>query len=286
MLPRIRTFVAGTALLGLPVAATQAGVVFVDHFNNGVVADSDNVAGFWTVDQTTIPPADGAVTAVETAGPTGQLTITTVDTGVSGNVRPAYGLISDVSSDFAFDNAQGVTYSFDFDLNTNDAGGAGRDRLRFWITDDKAPGFGGSFDVEDAVTVDVLGADRIDFGWKNGSLGNPFANQPGSTDNWSPGVGNITGFDLTLTDTSWELVVNGSGGTASQSGLFADDGGLTNWGASSIGFHINEIDGGNAARTFVNEIDRLEVTAIPEPGSLGLALTGAGLILVRRRQAD
>lgn len=283
----LHTFGIITLLIALATitAPTEANIVFVDNFNNGVPADSDNVVGFWDINQTADVPGQESVTISESTGPGGELTITLVDEGTNNNVRPIAALVSDVRSDFAFNNSAGTTYSVDFALNTGGEGAPYAHAIRFWVSPEKSAAPQGAYSAADAMTVGIVANGKIVFGWKTDKPGVvPFDQVPTGMDDWRPSVGTYTGIDLTLDDTGWELVVHGTSSSATRSGLFSDtESGFIPWGDSSIGITSRESEGSTNARTFTSTIQQVQVEQIPEPASLSIVAGFASALLLRRR---
>ncbi|MHB1158548.1 MAG: PEP-CTERM sorting domain-containing protein [Phycisphaerales bacterium] len=277
--------VAAGLLTGLVGATAQADpIVFQDNFGNGVPANSDGVpatgTGFWTVVQAN-NGTGGSTSVDENNLNPGKLTVTVTDAGTAA-ARPNVTLGSAVSPDFNFSTVK-HTYSGTLALNTN--GGAQNWNLVFRMMINKS--VNSSYTDSDAVTLEITGQGAVSFGWKNGLPNSqPFAKKP--VNSVTPAIGTITGYALSLDATNYELTVYGSGGTGGTSSTwtntYASAGGLTHWGNSSLNLYLVENDGSGppfAARTYTSTIDQVQVTAIPEPATLGLMALGGLLMLSR-----
>lgn len=267
---------AAVALAG-PASNAKADVVFEDNFNNNIVADSDGVpatgTGFWTTHL--FDGADGTNAFAETGG---KVTLTALEADTSGT---SISISSNVSSDFNFFTSQ-RTYS----VSGMSLGGTltqpGKKIGRFLILSS-----GDRFTTSsDGVLLEITGSGVIFFRVRLNGSNTTLVN---GVDADSGGV--ITGFDLVLDATNYDLKIHSTTGTfdSSDNAAFAGTHGLTlpgwdNGGNSLLGLESGRGDGANAGQSSIFNVDKLTVTAIPEPATLGMLALGGMMMTFRGRR--
>lgn len=259
----------GASWLGQARADT---VVFVDNFDNSVVADSDANTGFWT----TYKSNPSCLISENTAG-SSDLEMTA--TGGTGSDQAKAAIYSQLNSTFSI-GTQKLQFSAR-GLAIGGSGGNTYDRsLRFSLND--SAGSDG-YPAADAWVMNIFGNNKVKLGWKTGAPNSdPFAHL--IFDVTITTIGNITGFDLTLDNTTYDLKIYGTTGTydSSNNALFAGTyAGFVN---NNLGMYLSAIRAGApAANTATLLLDQWSVTQIPEPATLGLFGLGAMLMCVRRK---
>ncbi len=287
-----------TAALGLAtslygVSAADGAVVFVDNFTNGVPANSDSIASFWSVTAATnSAPGTGSTATTyydENNTVPGQLymEVTDANNGTT-DAHPLIQLEGQASTNYAFDTTA-HTYSFTFSQSPVSTFKTWASQFRFWVSDDTT-GTGSSYSASNAVTMQIDAQGTFDLGFKNGAPNS--TPLPAGHDFHSTSNGTVTGLDLTLdpvTQSYTVVIHNTAHNGATYTGTYASLGGLTAWHEASFGFYFNEsdpsVESSSGAYDLKAAVDQVQVSAVPEPATLGLLTVGGLLILARRRPA-
>ncbi|MHB1158278.1 MAG: hypothetical protein ACYC26_15750 [Phycisphaerales bacterium] len=211
--------------LTTPVWA-ETSVVLSDHFDNGVPADTDSVAAFWRIENNA---KEGANTLTENQEGNGLLAVTL--TGGTGQSMPKVIMRSEITDDFNFATGQitlsvkGLTVRTDgTDAKPWNSG------MRFSFTSKSAH----PWESPDAIALTLSGDASMQFGWKTAKPSAPPLQVTAVSVSPADKLGSITGFDLTLSNSGYRLVVHGSDKSATFEGAYADKGGLTPWGNAAL----------------------------------------------------
>lgn len=277
-------------LVSLPLAAAPAAtIVFEDTFGNGSVANSDSVTNYW---QTYKSPYSSPSAVTEASG------AITLFSGGSGSTAGTHQMSIQskaVSADLNFFTGAGKTYSVTlgssltgYDHNTSAVNETTTNTFNFSI----ASSVTNAYTANDAFQITVRNNsgvnDDIRVAYKV-NASNTTVNQyltgtvPGY--GYVNVAGRVTGYDLTLTATTWQLTVNHTGGlgVTTYSGTHAIA--IGDWGTN--GDSIVELEsvrgGGSAGKSTTVTIDRLTVAEVPEPASMALMAIGGLLLMGRRR---
>lgn len=282
--------VAALALVLSSVGTAVAGpIVFEDNFNNGNLADSDSATNVW---QTYKSPYTSPSTATESGG------ALTLFAGGNGSVSSTHQMAvqtKTLSSDFNFFTGAGKTYSV-----TLGSAVTGYDHAASSVNETTMNQFSlsissvatNAYTANDAIQVGVRnaggGVDNIRLAYKinlNNSSVNQYLTGTVGGLGWVAVAGHVTGYELTLSSSAWQLVVTHTGGlgTTTYSGTHAIS--ASDWGTN--GDSIAELEmvrsGGGANKSATAVIDRFAVSEVPEPASMGLMVVGGLLLMGRRR---
>jgi hypothetical protein len=265
---KILKLVAAAFLLG---STSQAQVIFQDNFNNGIIANSDTITGYWT-------NAPGAVwTHSESGGFFSGSTPTstgTAHTEIYGAMDSSIGFFS-----------QEKTYSVRLDADGLNGAATGK-TLRFSLMSGNQ-----TFTADDSISLAILNSNVIRMGAAQ--------NEGTATPSASPeALGNllalttltstnpITGFDLTLNSTSYSLTMLQSG-VATQTFSGNHNLSLANWGdgvndVTRAAFRATRTSG--SAMSFDIDSYTVQTTAVPEPASVGTwSLIFLGMAFLRKK---
>ena len=207
------------------VASSEPAVVLADHFDNGVPADSDTTAAFWSIGH-----SDGTVTVVENRNSNGLLEMTLA--GGTGKSLPKLVLASAVKREFNFATGQVCLSVKGVRIQSQGGGAKPWDSvMRFSFTSLS----GHPWLAPDAVTLMLTDSGEAILGWKTGQPHkDPQVIKAVSANAGTLKLGTITGFDLTLGPARYQLVLHGTQKSETFAGVYADKGGLKPWGNSAL----------------------------------------------------
>jgi hypothetical protein len=265
------------------VAATtsSAALPFVDNFGNGQPQTSDAITGFWTL----IPSPPFTTSQIAE------------DVGVPGVTPTNLHLVAasqadlveaTASSDFNFFNQPLTINLSGLTFGVQGIGGttAAQEQFRFSLMSSggQTPSAANS-----AVTLFIDAAGDVKFGYKLTGAGNAEDANNLLTANVSAN-GVVTGFSLSLSNTSYDLTLTETSGTSHFSGAIA---GLTasSWipgGNGNCALALEALRNNNALNDLVTvNIDRLAV--VPEPTTNALMIAGfatiVGLVMFLRKKS-
>lgn len=265
-----------TFLLGLVLAAGQASAAlpFVDNFGNGQPQNSDSTTSFWKL----IPPPPFTQSQI------------VEDVGVPGVTPTSLHLVGASQADLVSVNASSdfnfFTQPLTFDLSgltfgVQGIGGttAAQEQFRFSIM---SSGGQTPAAATGAATLFINAAGDVKFGFKTGGSGNAEDFNTLLSTNVSV-KGAVNGFSLTLSNTAYDLTLNGAGGTSHFNGAIA---GLTaaTWipgGNGDSALALEAFRANNTSDLVTIGVDRLSVVPEPSVNAL-LGLAGASWIAYLR----
>lgn len=279
------------ALLALSPLSASATVLFQDNFNNGVVADSDSVTGFWN-------PVGSAVVGSSLAESGGNLVISLPGSNNSTAQNSTLRSHDGAGPTFNFFTQQ-LTFTLSGLSVTNPGVGdvgvsASNSILQFYISPSSTSPYTNPSTTPDMVGVRIRANNRVELGFKQDDTTTSNVFSGDSLAHNFTYADTVTGFALTLDATHYSLLIffdNVETPSTTVSGTHGLSEGA--WGAgetigeSGIGLVASSfISSGKANDTLVT-LDSLTVTAIPEPSSAaGLAgLAALGLAALRRRRS-
>ena len=265
----LMALVAGLGLIGASmVSTTQAAtIVFEDHFDNGSVANSDSVPGFWTTITESASTGNGATEA-------GSL-LTLEATGV----HPRTSVSSAVSNTFNFFTAPAPMVYTMTGLSLTGNAPSGNQILRMGMLSDGPNRMG---DSDDSFGIDLRNDGAV-------MIRSRINNAGWFTYLDYKGTGaTITGAELTLDATNYAVRIFTSTGTIDQNTLnwsaLAGPHGMAqaDWGTGGTGdsalFLETQVTGGSLS-SIANVGD--VTVAVPEPATLGLLAVGMSLLVLR-----
>ncbi|MHB1158685.1 MAG: PEP-CTERM sorting domain-containing protein [Phycisphaerales bacterium] len=284
---RQMTLMAGVSAVLVLAAHAGASLVFEDNFSgthasftNAQTFDSDsantgNIGGFWTanlVTSTTIGSEGGGGLMLSATCATSDLV-----------ARPSTSVTSAAGSTFNF-----FTQQLTFTGTGVAIGGTATNSYekvgRFGVMSNSTSAYG----ALSALYLEMVGNNKVSLKAKTG-----IASNPGTIlVNNIPVTGTITGFELTLDATTYDLTIYTTTGTfdSGNNATFAGNHSLTaagwgNDGNAGLVLEAQRTSNGAAAvgLTGTMTIGQLTVDAIPEPATLGLLTLGGLLIASRTR---
>ncbi|MHB1158279.1 MAG: PEP-CTERM sorting domain-containing protein [Phycisphaerales bacterium] len=275
----------GVLACGVLLSASWLGqaradtVVFEDNFANSVVADSDATTGFWTTFK-----SNASCLVSENTASSSDLEMTA--TGGTGSNSATAAIYSQLSSTFSI-GTQKLTFSAR-GLAIGGSGGLVSDSSFRFSLNDVLGSNGYTSTAGDGWTMDIFAGNTLNLGWKTGFTGGPYQHQiltnyPGST--VAAGIGgNVTGFDLTLDNTTYDLKIYGPTGTYDSTDNAAFAGTYSGFVNNNLGMYLSvSRSSSTVGNTATLLLDQWSVTQIPEPATLGLFGLGAVLMFVRRK---
>lgn len=201
--------------------------VLADHFDNGQLTDSDAIAGFWRL----VPDKQAKYTLTENNDSNGLLQLS-IASDLPG-ATPKVMMRSTVTPNFNF-AAGAITLSVKgIQIRSQGPGTQSHDSvIRFSFTSQTAHPWASP----DAVTLLLMDTGPVIFGWKTGKpQADPIQVKAGTIDSkTSQSLGMISGFDLMLNATEYQLVLHGTKKDITLQGSYADKGGLTPWGNAAL----------------------------------------------------
>jgi hypothetical protein len=261
-------------LLTVSLGTASAALPFVDNFGNGQPANSDSTTGFWTL----IPPPPFTTSQI------------VEDVGVPGVTPTNLHLVAasqadlvqtTASSDFNF-FAQPLNFALSgLSFGVQGIGGttAAQEQFRFSVM---SSGGQTPFAANSAVSLFIDAAGDVKFGYKLTGNGNAEDFNTLLTTNVNA-QGAVTGFSLTLSNTAYDLTLNGAGGTSHFAGTIA---GLTaaSWipGNGPSALALEAFRNNNTSDLVTVNVDQLAVTAVPEPSVHALLFVAVASALIRR----
>lgn len=262
---KISWIVSGIFVLAQAAAAN----VFVDNFNNGVVADSDNIVDFW--DSSGV--GGGGLGGANESG--GELVITAGRTGGTSNAD--WVVASEPQSMFNFVAGQGLSFqaiapSGSAMVEQTDFTDPDSARLRFSVTQEQQE----SIVMDDAFELYIESSQSGMLRFReNGDSWNELATFSSTTD--------IVSFRLDLTATGFGLELFDSNGS-----VFSDTGtyniNQSAWAnGSAVAFTAQDRGSPEGAQVTVS-LDQFTVAQIPEPMSSGLIILSSALVWVLFRR--
>lgn len=224
--------------------------VLVDHFDNGVPADTDDTAGFWRV--ISDKRADYLITENDQSNGALNVKISGGQPGKNPNLL----LCSDVSDKFDFSTGS-VTISgrgLKFQV-VGESAKPWECIMRFSLTSESAHPWGSP----DAICLVLASGGDFQFGWKTSQANmNPPVIIAVRNNTTQLKLGTITGFDLTLSQKNYNLVLHTTDKNATFDGRYADKGPWTSWGSSAVAMDFQR-NTQNVVRTAHFQISELTV---------------------------